>query len=198
MNRTASRILTIALLTAPTAALAHTGHGDTAGFAHGFTHPLGGLDHILAMVAVGVFAYQLGGRALWMVPSTFVLVMALGGLLGMADVWVPHAEVGIAVSVVVLGAVIAFGVRAPVAIAMGLAGLFAIFHGYAHGAEMPAAGSGASYAAGFLLATAMLHAAGIGLGLLVGRLSASRGHLTYRIAGSLTAVAGVLLLTHVI
>ena len=124
-----------ALFLAPTAALAHVGVGDTSGFAHGFMHPLSGLDHQLAMILVGVFAYQLGGRALWLVPLTFVSIMALGGFLGVAGIPVPFVEIGIALSVIVLGAVVAFGVKAPLAVAMGAVGLFAIFHGHAHGSK---------------------------------------------------------------
>ena len=182
----------------PTAALAHTGVGHTNGFMHGFAHPISGLDHILAMVMVGVFAWQLGGRALWLVPTTFVLVMALGGLLGMAGVGVPYIETGIALSVVVLGAVVALGVKAPVAMAMGFVGLFAIFHGHAHGAEMPEDAGGVAYAAGFMIATALLHAAGIGIGLLIGKASESYGPAVVRSAGGAAAVAGVGLLTGVL
>ena len=151
----------IALFLAPTAALAHVGVGNTSGFMHGFMHPLSGLDHQLAMILVGVFAYQLGGRALWLVPLTFVSVMALSGFLGVAGIPVPFVEIGIALSVIVLGAVVAFGVKAPVALAMGAVGLFAIFHGHAHGTEMPLDASGFEYGIGFMLATAVLHAAGI-------------------------------------
>ena len=100
---------------------------------HGFMHPLGGLDHQLAMILVGIFAYQLAGRALWLVPLTFVGIMAVGGFLGIAGVPVPFIEIGIALSVIVLGAIVAFGVKVPVAVAMGIVGLFAIFHGHAHG-----------------------------------------------------------------
>ena len=182
----------------PTAALAHTGVGDTSGFMHGFAHPISGLDHILAMVMVGVFAWQLGGRALWLVPATFVLVMAVGGLLGVAGIGVPYVETGIALSVVVLGAVVAMGVKAPVAMAMGLVGLFSIFHGHAHGAEMPEDAGGLAYAAGFMIATALLHAAGIGIGLLIGKASESYGSVVVRSTGGAAAVAGVGLLTGVL
>lgn len=178
----------------PGAAFAHTGVGDTTGFVHGFSHPVSGIDHILAMVAVGIFAYQLGGRALWLVPGTFVLVMALGGALGMAGVAVPYIEVGIALSVVALGAIIAFGVKAPVAVVMAIVGVFAIFHGHAHGAEMPADASGAEYAAGFMLGTALLHVAGLALGFLIGRIGEARGPNIVRAAGAATSMAGLALL----
>ncbi|MES1156078.1 MAG: HupE/UreJ family protein [Pseudorhodoplanes sp.] len=192
-----NRILAIVagLLLLPNAAFAHVGVGDTSGFAHGFMHPVTGVDHVLAMVAVGVFAYQLGGRALWLVPGTFVLVMAAGGALGMAGIAVPYVETGIALSVVVLGAIIALGVKAPVAIAMGIVGLFAIFHGHAHGAEMPSDVGGAEYAAGFMLGTALLHAAGIALGFLLGWVGERYSQSIVRVAGALVSLAGVGLLT---
>jgi len=185
--------LTIAaLLAAPTAAFAHP---DVAGHVHGalngFVHPLGGIDHILAMVTVGVFAYQLGGRALWLVPATFVLLMAGGGTLALAGIPIPLVEVGIALSVIVLGAVIALGIRAPVAVAMGLVGFFAIFHGHAHGAEMPADAAGAAFGLGFVAATALLHALGVGIGHLVGAAGARHGQLIYRMAGSVVVLAGI-------
>jgi urease accessory protein len=194
MPKTLMPAILAALILLPTAAFAHTGVGDTHGFSHGFMHPLGGLDHQIAMVMVGVFAYQLGGRALWLVPATFVLVMAASGALGMAGVPVPFVEVGIALSCVVLGAVVAFGVKAPVAVAMGLVGLFAIFHGHAHGAEAPADASGLAYAAGFMIATAALHALGIAVGFLIGRLSASYGTAVYRVAGGAASIAGLAIL----
>jgi urease accessory protein len=178
----------------PSLAYAHPGHVDAVGFASGFGHPIGGLDHVLAMVLVGVFAVQLGGRAVWLVPATFVAVMAAGGALGAAGVEVPFVETGIALSIVVLGAVVAFGVKAPAAAAMALVGLFAIFHGHAHGAEMPETAGGLAYAAGFMLATALLHAAGVGLGFAIGRLSGGRGEWLVRAGGAAAGLAGVALL----
>lgn len=193
-----------ALLAAPILALtagvaqAHTGVGDTSGFAHGFMHPIGGLDHILAMVMVGVFAAQLGGRAVWLVPASFVAVMALGGALGFAGVPVPFVELGIGLSVVVLGAVVAFRLHAAVPLAMALVGFFAVFHGYAHGAEMPEDAGGLAYGAGFMLATALLHAAGVGLGLAVGSRRDVSSEVIVRSAGAVVAVAGVGLVTGLI
>jgi urease accessory protein len=178
--------------------MAHTGVGDTSGFLHGFMHPVSGLDHVLAMVLVGILAWQMGSRALWAVPVTFVLAMAGGGVLGMAGVALPFIEVGIAVSVIILGGLVALGVRAPIAAAMGLVAVFAIFHGHAHGAEMPEDSGGLAYAAGFMLATALLHVAGIGLGFAVGKLSERFGPQLMRTAGALAAVAGVGLLTGVL
>jgi urease accessory protein len=188
------QLAVLALCLAPTAALAHVGVGSTSGFAHGFMHPLSGLDHQLAMILVGLFAYQLGGRALWLVPLTFVSVMALGGFLGVMGVPIPFVEVGIALSVVVLGAIVAIGMRAPLAVAMGAVGLFAIFHGHAHGSEMPLDASGLEYGVGFMLATAVLHAVGIGIGFLIGMSSKTFGNNVYRVAGGLASMAGVALL----
>lgn len=178
----------------PTAALAHTGVGDTSGFSHGFLHPLGGADHMLAMVAVGLFAAHMRGRALWLVPGAFVVMMAAGGALGAAGVGVPHVEAGIALSVMVLGAAIAGGLSVPTAVAMTLAGFFAIFHGHAHGAEMPAAASGLAYGAGFVLATAAVHAAGIALGIGLGRMQGATAVRLRQVAGGGAALAGVGLL----
>ena len=186
--------LALAAALVPSVAFAHPGHGDAVGFVSGFGHPVGGLDHVLAMVLVGVFAFQLGGRALWLVPATFVLVMAAGGALGMAGIGVPFVETGIALSIVALGAAIAFGVKAPVAVAMAAVGLFAVFHGHAHGAEMPESAAGAAYAAGFMLATALLHAAGVGFGVLIGRVGESRGPIVTRLAGAAAGLAGVAIL----
>ena len=193
-----SLTIAAALTLVPTAALAHPGIGEMHGFVHGFTHPLGGLDHILAMVTVGIFAWQLGGRALWLVPATFVLAMAIGGALAMTGVPVPMVETGIAASVIVLGAIVALGIKAPLAIAMGLVGLFAIFHGHAHGSETPLAAATGVYAGGFMLATALLHMTGIAIGAAIGRIGDAYGLATYRLGGGLVALAGVAILTHLI
>ena len=186
-----------AILT-PAVAFAHTGVGDTSGFVHGFGHPISGLDHVLAMVMVGVFAWRLGGRALWLVPTTFVGVMAAGSMLGIAGIGVPFVETGIALSVVVLGAIVAFDVKAPVAVAMGVVGLFAIFHGHTHGAEIPEDAGGVAYAAGFMIATALLHLAGISAGFLIGMAGEHYGSVVVRLAGGLATVAGVVLLIGVL
>ncbi len=179
----------------PSLAFAHPGHGEAAGLVHGFLHPIGGLDHVLAMVAVGLFAAHLGGRALWAVPATFVALMAAGGALGMAGLVLPHVELGIAASVVALGAAVALRqVRWPLAAAMAMVGAFAVFHGFAHGAEMPESASGLAYAAGFMAATALLHAAGIGLGFAMERLAMERAPRLGQALGALVAIAGVGLL----
>lgn len=190
-------LIGVALAIMPTAAFAHSGDGS-AGFIHGMVHPMSGQDHILAMLLVGMLAFRQGGRALWLVPGSFMLVMALGGALGAPGIPVPSVELGIALSVVVLGLVVALGINAPVAAAMGLVGLFAIFHGHAHGVEMPVQATGLAYGAGFLIATALLHAGGILAGSLIGRLSSRYGAMASRTAGGLAAMAGVGLLTGVL
>ncbi|WP_454915099.1 HupE/UreJ family protein [Xanthobacter sediminis] len=196
LSRTA---LLAAIATAlPSLAFAHTGVGDTHGFMHGFGHPLGGLDHMLAMVTVGIFAWQLGGRAIWAVPATFVALMAVGGALGISGVEVPFVELGIGLSVVVLGAVVAFGLKAPLAVAMAVVGFFAIFHGHAHGTEMPLDASGVSYGLGFMAATALLHLAGLGIGMAIGRFGETHGEKVVRGAGAAVAVAGLALIGGVI
>lgn len=187
----ARALLPLLFIALPTAALAHAGHGEASGFLHGLMHPVGGLDHVLAMVAVGVFAYVLGGKALWLVPLSFVLMMAAGFLLGLGQVDVPFVELGIALSSVVIGAAAAWGRPMPVAAAMSLVGVFAIFHGHAHGAEMPVDTSGLEYAAGFIVATALLHAAGIAAALGVTRLVGKYGKPVAQVASGLFALGGV-------
>lgn len=176
-------------------AFAHTGHG-ASGFMHGFAHPLGGIDHVLAMVTVGLYAAMIGGRALWAVPLAFLGAMAFGGLMGMAGYALPYTEVGIAISLIVFGLAVALRVSIPTLAAMALVGLFAVFHGHAHGGEMPQSLSGYEYAAGFLLATALLHASGIAIGLAAGRLAEHGGWRIAQGAGAAIAVAGVALLAN--
>ena len=188
----------LALLTAsalmPAVAWAHTGVGGTTGFSHGFLHPITGLDHVLAMVMVGVLAWQLGSRALWLVPMTFVLVMAIGGALGVAGIGMPFVEAGIALSVIVLGLAVAIGLDATIAIAAAVVGLFAIFHGHAHGSEMPETAGGMAYGLGFMLSTALLHAAGIGSGFVIARMSKGKGPVVVRATGAVAALAGIVIL----
>lgn len=179
----------------PALAHAHVGIGETSGFAHGLTHPVSGLDHVLAMILVGILAWQLGGRALWLVPLSFVAMMAIGGTLGTIGFNLPFVELGIALSVIGFGAAIALEIKAPGAIAAGLVGLFAIFHGYAHGAEMRESAAGLAYAAGFMIATTLLHGAGIGLGFGIGKLSQRFAPGIVRIIGSVAALAGLGILT---
>ncbi len=158
-------VLTSVLALLPVLAHAHPGHSHF-GFAAGAAHPVSGIDHILAMFAVGLWAVQLGRRAVWAVPASFVAMMTMGGALGMAGIPMPYVEQGIAVSVLLLGLLVATATRVPVAASMLLVSAFALFHGHAHGAEMPASAQGFSYGAGFLVATALLHGSGIVTGLL--------------------------------
>lgn len=191
-------LVAAALVATAMPAFAHTGVGAHGGLAAGFTHPLLGLDHLLAMIAVGLFAAARGGKALWLVPLAFVAMMAGGGALAMAGIQVPMVELGIALSVVVLGGAVALRLSLPVAGAMALAGAFALFHGHAHGAEMPAGASAFTYAAGFVAATAMLHGIGIAIGMAAGYGSRRTGQWAVRSAGSVMALAGVGMLAGVI
>jgi urease accessory protein len=166
-------LLGASLLLVPTLAHAHVGVGPAHGFVHGFAHPLAGFDHLCAMMAVGLWAAQRGGRALWVVPLSFLSVLAVGAALGMAGVGIPFVEPGIVASVLLLGVLVAAAIRLPLPASALLVGLFALFHGHAHGAEMPVTASGFAYGAGFIAASAMLHAIGIGLGLALQRLAGS-------------------------
>jgi urease accessory protein len=162
---------------------------------YGFVHPVTGIDHVLAMVAIGVLAALYGGRALWLVPLSFVAAMAIAGVIGMAGIVIPVVEVGIGVSVVVLGLAIAFQLRPPTFVAMAVVGFFALFHGYAHGAELPDGITGLPFALGFLLATALLHGTGVGLGLLMQRQALSRRLL--QVGGGAMALVGIAVLASV-
>lgn len=176
-----------------TPAFAHLSPEDHGSLLAGLSHPLFGLDHILAMVAVGLWAAMLGGRAVWIVPAAFVGTMIAGFGLAMAGIDLPFVEPVILASVVVLGLVIAASVQLPAAAGAALVGAFALFHGHAHGAELGAA-TAAPYLAGFAIATALLHAAGIGIGLALGSglsLGALSGRTVARLLGGATALAGL-------
>jgi urease accessory protein len=192
VTRIAALAAVLIALTGP--AFAHTGHSHAGGFVHGFMHPFGGLDHVLVMVAVGLYAARLGGRARWLMPATFVAFMAFGGLLGTFRIADPFFEVGVAMSVVVLGLAVALRVDIPALTAIAVAGLIAIVHGYAHGAGMPGDVPGFAYAAGFMLATALLHGAGIALGVLAAKLADRGGWRVARAGGGATMVAGIAIL----
>lgn len=179
----------------PAVAFAHPGGGAGHDLVHGFMHPLGGLDHVLAMVAVGMLAAQLGGRALWALPASFIAAMALAGACGMAGLSLSHAEIGIALSVVVLGIAVAFPARLPITLAAAGCAVFAVFHGYAHGLEMNGVASGIAFGCGFIAATALLHGAGIGLGVALDRVGGDRHLQMARFGGSAIALAGVAILT---
>lgn len=191
----ASATAAAVLAALPNAALAHTFGAHDAGFVHGFLHPVGGWDHLLAMVAVGLWAAQRGGAALWALPVAFVGAMIGGGLLGMAGIGLPQVELGIVLSVVALGALIAFQSRLPLLASAGVVALFAVFHGHAHGAEMPEAAEPLLYGLGFALATALLHGAGIGAALSLRRfVEGGKGALALRGTGAAFGLAGVALL----
>jgi urease accessory protein len=181
-------LVTIALVLCTSEAHAHVLEGEAAGFLTGFGHPVSGLDHVLAMIAVGLWGAQLGAPALWLLPVTFPVVMALGGLLGLLGMSLPGVELGIAVSAILLGLAIMSEVRPPLAGTAVLVAFFAIFHGHAHGTEAPAGQSALLYSMGFVVATGALHAVGIAVGF------AHRwrwGQAVLRAAGATVALAGV-------
>jgi urease accessory protein len=182
------------LATVPAVASAHIGVGGTVGFAHGLAHPIGGIDHVLAMVAVGIFAANLGGRALVAVPLAFMALMAVSGGAAMAGMPLPFVEAGIALSIVTLGLLVAARADWPVAAATALVGLFAVFHGHAHGTEMPADAAGAIYALGFVLATGLLHLAGIAIGLRIGIAGERTSRQITQAGGAAVALVGLLVL----
>lgn len=170
-----SKILLLGVFVASLAAApayAHTGANVVFSFSSGFLHPLGGLDHLLAMFAVGLLAAQLGGRALWLVPGAFVAMMIGGAWLGFAGIGLPGVEYAISLSLVVIALPVALALKMPSGIAMLLVGIFAIFHGNAHGSELPAGGEVLAYIAGFASATTLIHAAAIGFSLATKRATA--------------------------
>ena len=178
--------LALALLAAP--ALAHVQQGQAAGFLTGLAHPVSGLDHVLAMVAVGLWGAQLGAPAIWLLPVTFPMVMALGGFLGLVGIPLPGVEVGIALSALALGLAVALSWRPPLAVAALLVALFAVFHGHAHGTELPEGQSGLTYSMGFVVATGLLHLGGIAIGAIH---RWPPGRLTLRVLGAAIAAAGL-------
>jgi len=172
-------------------AWAHVEGGQAAGFITGLQHPWSGLDHVLAMIAVGLWGAQLGSPAIWLLPIAFPMMMAMGAMMGLLGIPVPGIEIGIAFSAIVLGAMILGEVRPKLSVAIAMVGIFAIFHGHAHGTELPAEQSGLLYSMGFVIATGCLHAVGIALGLINGL---PAGKLALRGAGSFIAVMGVFFL----
>jgi urease accessory protein len=168
-------------------AYAHVGIGPTSSFSAGFGHPLSGLDHLTVMIAVGLWAALKGGRAIWAWPIAFVGVMLAGAGLGMAHVPVPFVEPGILASVIALGLLVALAVDLPVSAGIAIIGVFALFHGHAHGTEVPENAGGFEYMMGFAIATAALHAIGIGIGLASGL----RYRALTRAAGAICAAIGV-------
>jgi urease accessory protein len=182
-------------LVVSSSASAHVGVDSTSGFAVGFLHPLSGFDHLLAMVAVGVLGSRLGGRALWLVPACFIVMMGIGAALGHAGIGMQGVEFGIAASLVVLGGLLVLRTSLPAALVMAIVGSFAIFHGHAHGTEMPATVAGLTYGSGFVAATALLHAAGIALGIGLMKLMDGRLADITRLCGGFVALAGMGLIT---
>lgn len=196
MTRPHALVITalIALL-ASGGAEAHTFGTQGAGLVQGFAHPFGGLDHLLAMVTVGLWAAQRGGNAVWLMPAAFMSSMIAGGVLGLEGIPLPLVELGIAASLIVLGSVVALSFQPPVWLGMLIVGLFAIFHGHAHGVEMPEAASPILYAGGFVVATGLLHAAGVAacLGIRRGGALAKIADRLVRGTGAAVAASGLLL-----
>jgi urease accessory protein len=185
----ASRVAaaTLAASALPALAWAHTEAGRAEGFLAGLHHPVSGLDHVLAMVSVGLWGAQLGAPAVWLLPVTFPMVMAFGGMLGLVGVPLPGVEVGIALSGVLLGLAVLAEWRPPLWVAAAVVGFFAVFHGHAHGTELPQGASGLLYSMGFVVATGGLHACGIGIGVIH---RWGWGRVVLRAAGALVALAG--------
>jgi urease accessory protein len=187
------RIAALVLIAAAAVTPAHAHGGSVAGgFFGGFAHPLFGPDHIVAMVAVGLWGAFLGAPAIWLLPVTFPLVMAFGGVLGILGVPLPGVEIGIALSAIVLGLMVALAARPPLWGAALLVGIFAVFHGHAHGSELPEAADAIAFSIGFVVATGMLHLAGIALGLLA---RWPVGRIAVRAAGGVIALAGLAFLS---
>ena len=187
--RVLSSFFALGLAALPTAAFAHAGVGSQD-LAHGLMHPVGGLDHVLAMLAVGTLAFVLGGRALWLVPLSFVGMMAAGFVLGANGIALPHAELAIALSSIVIGGLAAVGRRLPLAVAMALVGGFATFHGWAHGAEMPVESGTLPYALGFMATTAMLHVTAIAAAMGVAATTGKYGRPIAQVLGGVFAIGG--------
>lgn len=188
IRRITLALTALAATTAP--AFAHLNPEEHGSFMAGFSHPLFGLDHILVMVAVGLWAAQIGGKALWGVPLAFVTTMAVGFALALAGIGLPFVEPTILASVIALGLLVAMAVKLDTITSAAIVAIFALFHGHAHGGELGVAGA-FPFGIGFVLATALLHVAGIGLGLGIARLSG--GAIAARIIGGLTAGAGLML-----
>ncbi len=184
-------IISLFLLAWAQSAWAHVEGGQATGFITGLQHPWSGLDHILAMVAVGLWGAQLGNPALWLLPIAFPMMMAFGAMMGLLGIPVPGIEIGIAFSAILLGIMVLSEARPKLAIAISMVGFFAIFHGHAHGTELPPGQSGLLYSMGFVIATGCLHGLGIALGLINGLPS---GRLALRGMGSFISIMGVLFL----
>ena len=192
-----STLLAMLISLIPGIAYAHDGSVlPFGGFLSGLVHPVLGYDHLLAMLSVGILSAQIGGRAIWTVPATFVSVMALGGLLGFIDIGLSSTEIGIAASLVILGSIIAAERKLPIRLAMAGVGFFAVFHGYAHGSEMPQTAEPVAYAAGFLTGTALIHIAGVVIGDIARHYQ--RGPMVLRVGGVLIAITGILFIAGIL
>ncbi len=185
------RLLFTAVFLLPTTVFAHVGSGDAGGFLTGMQHPISGFDHVLAMVAVGLWGAQLGAPALWLLPVAFPMMMAFGGMFGLLGLPLPGVEVGIAVSAIVLGILVCREIQPALWISLAIVAFFAIFHGHAHGTELPPGQSGILYSMGFVMATGCLLGVGVALGLVN---SLPAGKLALRLAGTFIAVMGVVFL----
>ncbi len=188
-------LIALVIFLIPTTASAHSESGNVGGFLSGFGHPLTGLDHIVAMVAVGLWGAFLGGRAMWTLPVVFPVVMAFGGAMGVLGVPFPGVEMGIALSGVILGLMVAFAAKPPLWVAAVIVGFFAIFHGHAHGSELPEAANPLTFAVGFVVSTGLLHLCGIAFGLLV---KWPWGKIAIRAGGALIALVGFGFLFHIL
>jgi urease accessory protein len=193
LRRCISAMAIVALWTGP--AFAHPQKGQALGFLTGFVHPISGPDHVLAMVAVGLWGAQLGAPAIWVLPVAFPMVMATGGMLGLMGVHVPWTEYGIAASAILLGSAVMFEIHAPIALAATLIGVFAICHGYAHGTELPPNQSAVLYSMGFVIATGCLHGVGIGIGTVY---RWAWGQRLVRTAGAAIAGGGIFFMWQII
>lgn len=194
--RLAQPVRTIAALFAaaiPSIASAHAGHDHAAGFAQGLAHPFGGMDHVLAMVAVGLLAGRIGGSALWQVPASFIAMMAVGASIGMTKISLPFIEIGIATSIVVLGVLLARSRTTPAVLTSVIVGGLAVFHGYAHGSEAQGAFA-IAYVCGLMSASAALHFAGAATAMTLIRALRAQGNKTLQLSGGLLMTAGILTL----
>ena len=180
-------LIALAAALISTSAFAHTGHADATGLFHGLMHPFSGLDHVLAMIAVGVLAYVIGGRARFALPLSFMAAMLAGGAFGMSGFALPMVEAGIGASIIVVAGLAASGASLPIWLTSALVAFFGLFHGFAHGAEMPADASGLAYAAGFIAASGLLHVTGLALG----QTFSAKSRYAARIGSAAMALAGV-------
>lgn len=181
-------IMSMLIVLYPTTVLAHVGSGASGGFLAGLAHPVSGLDHVMAMIAVGLWGAQLGNPALWLLPVVFPMMMAGGGMLGLLGIPLPGVEIGIALSAIVLGTMVFTEAKPALAVSLAIVAFFAIFHGHAHGTELPAGQSALLYSIGFVAATGCLHGAGISIGMIH---RWNTGRLALRGAGTIVCVAGI-------